>query len=494
MFRTSATTPLDQRTVGVLSREDGKLQQGFMVLNSGRETYLIDEDGRVVHEWRAKRNVFVAYLRRNGNLVRDGSEEDAQAVFRAGCASGYFEEVTWDGELLWRFSRLPAIGFLTHHDIEVLDNGNVMLLCWERKTKEEAIAAGRRPELVPDGEVWNNLTIEIKPSPREPGSAAPVGGAEVVWQWSMWDHLVQDYDPDKANYRGLDGVHGHPELFDINFCPPGGGPAQRNRDRLRDIDKSGPSMQPGSGMSGNSHGLSLLPPRGPVVTGDKDWLHVNAVSLCARRDLLVMSLNVPCEIIIVDHATTAEEAATHAGGRRGKGGDIIWRWGNPQIYHHGARIEQTLFVQHSSNFVPEDCPGAGNIILFNNGRNPDRVWSEVLELRPLIPGMDGGVDGSVAPAERAEGEAFGAEIVFQYGPRAGRAGSFYCTHISGCMRMANGNTLITIGTLGTVVEVTPDGEEVWRWLSPVMVRRRPVRSVTVAHTLFESHTIYIRLD
>ena len=34
-----------------------------------------------------------------------------------------------------------------------MPNGNVLVLCWERKTKAEAIAAGRRPELIPDGEV-----------------------------------------------------------------------------------------------------------------------------------------------------------------------------------------------------------------------------------------------------------------------------------------------------------------------------------------------------
>ena len=140
MFRTSATVPLHERTVGALAREPG-VQEGYMVLNSGRETYLIDEDGRVVHEWRARRNVFVAYLRENGNLVRDGSEEDSQAVFRAGGASGYVEEVTWDGELLWRFSRLPAIGFLTHHDIEPLENGNVMLLCWEVRLRRGGLAS-----------------------------------------------------------------------------------------------------------------------------------------------------------------------------------------------------------------------------------------------------------------------------------------------------------------------------------------------------------------
>ena len=158
MFRTSATVPLHERTVGALAREPG-VQEGYMVLNSGRETYLIDEDGRVVHEWRARRNVFVAYLRENGNLVRDGSEEDSQAVFRAGGASGYVEEVTWDGELLWRFSRLPAIGFLTHHDIEPLENGNVMLLCWEVRRRRGGLAASLSGGVAPPSPADLRLTL-----------------------------------------------------------------------------------------------------------------------------------------------------------------------------------------------------------------------------------------------------------------------------------------------------------------------------------------------
>jgi len=225
MFKSSAVVPLASRTVGVLDRDDDRVQPGYTLVCAGREVYLLDLDGRVAHEWRSQRNVFVAYLLPNGNLLRDGSENDIAVAFKAGGASGYVEEVTWDNETVWSFSKLPYAAFLTHHDLEPMPNGNVLLLCWQRKTRDEAIAAGRRPELIPDDEVWNNLTIEIAPDGK--------GGADVVWQWDLWDHLVQDAAVGKDNYYGERGVQEHPELFDINYCPPGGKSACRNADLLK---------------------------------------------------------------------------------------------------------------------------------------------------------------------------------------------------------------------------------------------------------------------
>ncbi len=48
--------------------------------------------------------------------------------------------------------------------------------------------------------------IEVQPT-------GPTSGT-IVWEWHVWDHLIQDYDSSKANY----GVVGdHPELVDINY-------------------------------------------------------------------------------------------------------------------------------------------------------------------------------------------------------------------------------------------------------------------------------------
>ena len=178
--------------------------------------------------------------------------------------------MTWDNEVVWSFARLPYDAYLTHHDLEPLPNGNVLLLCWQRKTKAEAIAAGRRPELIPDGEVWDNLTLEIAPDGK--------GGASIVWSWSLWDHLIQDFDPDKANY-GV--VAEHPELFDINYCPPGGKAACRNTELLKGKpgEKAGPFSNPS--------GLSVF--SSPGKTGEKDWIHANSVSYDPVRDQIAVS-------------------------------------------------------------------------------------------------------------------------------------------------------------------------------------------------------------
>jgi hypothetical protein len=58
----------------------------------------------------------------------------------------------------------------------------------ESKTNAEAIAQGRNPNLVPTT-VWSEQILEIKPS--------GISGGTIVWEWHLWDHLVQDYDASK---------------------------------------------------------------------------------------------------------------------------------------------------------------------------------------------------------------------------------------------------------------------------------------------------------
>ena len=58
---------------------------------------------------------------------------------------------------------------------------------------------------MPNGVMPDSL-IEIKPTGKTTG--------EVVWEWHLWDHLVQDHDKAKANYGTISA---HPELVDLNF-------------------------------------------------------------------------------------------------------------------------------------------------------------------------------------------------------------------------------------------------------------------------------------
>ena len=73
-----------------------------------------------------------------------------------------------------------------------MPNGNVLLLSRQKKTAEEAIAAGANPDLVSaDG---LNLPHIVEARPTGPASCESFG------EWSVWDHLIQDLDSSKANY------------------------------------------------------------------------------------------------------------------------------------------------------------------------------------------------------------------------------------------------------------------------------------------------------
>ena len=132
------------------------------------------------------------------------------------------------------------------------------------------VERGRDPHSVGEKGLWPDVILELKPTP-------PVG-AEVVWEWHAWDHLIQDFDPDKANY-GV--VAEHPELFDINYCPPGGKAACRNTELLKGKpgEKAGPFSNPS--------GLSVF--SSPGKTGEKDWIHANSVSYDPVRDQIAVS-------------------------------------------------------------------------------------------------------------------------------------------------------------------------------------------------------------
>ena len=398
---------LSRRSVGVVARKRHRVAPGYVLFSVGKMTWLLDDDGRAAHSWTSKRNVFVSYLMENGDLLRDGSDLALAPQFKAGGASGYVERVTWENVLVWSWSATPRFRFLSHHDVEPLKNGNVLLLVWEKKSKGDAIAAGRHPELIPDGEVWNNLVVEIEP--------CDDGGAKEVWRWDQWAHLCQDYDASKANY--VEDVALHPTKFDLNFCPPGGKAFCR-----------------GGGLKANEHSSQqcAFDMGTPGKTGERDWLHANSVSHSEALGVVVVSYNVPSEVVVLKY--------------RGDG-DILYRLGNPLVARTGDRHAQELFTQHSAVVVDAGDATKLGLLVFNNGRAPDRMWSTVDEF-------------SVDLETRAHTKTK------SFGTACGHQNSFYCHHSSGCRRLENGNTMIVQGPQGIIVELDDQGEEVWRYISP----------------------------
>ena len=164
------------------------------------------------------------------------------------------------------------------------------------------------------------------------------------------------------------------------------------------------------------------------------------------------------EIWIIDHSTTTEEAKGHTGGRWGKGGDILYRWGNPRAYRNGTSLDQRLFGQHNIQWIPKGLSGEGHLLVFNNGGGRKPV--EYSSVDEFVPPTD--KDGNYIRPKRGP---FGpAKPLWSY--TAPNKKDFYSWFISGAQRLPNGNTLINAGAVGIVFEVTPEKETVWKFSNP----------------------------
>ncbi|MCI0699512.1 MAG: aryl-sulfate sulfotransferase, partial [Planctomycetia bacterium] len=441
--RTHAQPPGGQPPKGTPERakpgvsiNEAKAFKGYTLVApmNSTKTHLIDMEGRVVKTWETGSTPALStYLLDNGNLLRTGALGSKGKINGAG-AGGRIQEFNWAGELVWDYTYATDKS-QPHHDIHRMPNGNILMIVWDKKTAEEAVAAGRRPDSVKDS-LLADAIIEVKPTGKTTG--------EIVWEWRVWDHLVQDHDKTKANYGN---VAQESELIDINF---GSGMLAGMMAKKEDLDK----------LKDLGYVGAQPVPKGPGGFGGPapDWTHINSVSYNAELDQIVLSVHSFSEIWIIDHSTTKAEAAGHTGGKYGKGGDLLYRWGNPKAYRSGTNANQKLFHQHNAHWIPKGYPGAGNMLIFNNGGGrPDGSYSSVDEI--VIPlGKDG-------KYTRKAGLPFGPDKpTWSY--TAQKKTDFFATFISGAHRLPNGNTLICSGPDGTVFEVTAEKQTVWKFVNP----------------------------
>ena len=358
-------------------------------------TLLMDNDYNIIHSWtHTFLPASMAYLLPDSTLIYPYKVPNP--TMAAGGVGGGVKKITWDGALLWDYV-FSDENYQHHHDVEPLPNGNVLIIVWHKKTADEAFSLGRVSVQNSLNEMWSASVLELNPLT-----------GNIDWEWHLWDHLIQDIDPGLPNFGTISE---HPELFDINCGDVGtnaGGPQHENA----------------------------------------DWIHLNSIHYNESLDQIILSSRLQNEIYIIDHSTTTQEATSHSGGNSGMGGDIIYRWGNPQNYGRGDESNRILFSQHSANWINDNFPGGGNLILFNNFHT--NGTSAVIEFSPPING-----DGYYYIED---GQPYGPdtwEWIYNCDITVPMQG--------GSFRLENGNTIIAQTHVAKILEVDQNGIIVWEY-------------------------------
>lgn len=236
---------------------------------------------------------------------------------------------------------------------------------------------------------------------------------ETQWLWNIVDHVIQERSDTIPNY-GI--VEEHPELL--------------NLDAISNFD----------------------------WINEESWM-INGMDYNASLDQIVLSVRKMGEIIIIDHSTTTEEAAGHTGGNAGKGGDILYRWGNPKNYHRGTVADQQLFYQHNPNWIHHG-EHVGKIAIYDNGLyRPGVTFENQYSTAPIIetPIL---TDGTYTIDDSLAFEPSIPALVYR---GTENEHHFYSNYTSATKVLPNGNVLITVGDDNRVMELLPDGTIVWEY-------------------------------
>lgn len=374
-------------------------------------TYLSDAAGNIVHVWPTELTGggTPAYLLDSGRVVRTGVRDKDYARSGPVVSSDTLQVVEQDGTIAWEVSAKDLGDFLFHHDIEPMPNGNFLVTTYHPIDADEARAMGWDP-----GEkdrVWSDGVVEIQPD-------YDTGAAAIVWRWLFADHIVQDRFPGRPNY-GL--VAETPHRIDPHY------------------------------------------PASYAPSGDVRQ-HINSIDYNAELDQIALSVFIYNEIWIVDHSTSIAEARTSSGGRSGMGGDLLYRYGNPEAYDRGQAEDRIFLKQHDANWIDAGLSGAGDLLVHNNntvlkpnalglsGENgrtgaeiSEKGVSEIYQLRlPVKP------DGTYG---RSEDGSFAAEHVWVW-----QSPEYFAAFQGGARRLENGSTFLTDTEGRLALEVDADGD------------------------------------
>jgi Arylsulfotransferase (ASST)/Secretion system C-terminal sorting domain len=396
-------TGIAQNTVGLINYSSDNAD-GYVLFSpmTSTKTYLINKCGEKVHEWNTSINrpALSCYLMDDGSLVRTGKSNNAN--FNEGGSGGILEKFDWNGNLTWSYT-ISDSNYVQHHDIKMLPNGNILAIVWDRYTNAQALSNGKNTSYA-NPYLWSEKIIEIQP--------VGTNSVNIVWEWKVWDHLIQNFDNTKPNF-GV--ISEHPELVNINYFPG----------------------QPTS----------------------MDWIHLNSIDYNPLTDQILLSSHTLNEIWVIDHSTTTAEAASHSGGNSGKGGDLLYRWGNPQAYQRGNPSTKVFFGQHHATWIPSGFPNAGKILVFNNGLNRPGAYSSIDMIETPI-------NASNQYPINDNTSFLPTNLFWTYTDPV--PSNFYSSNISGVYPLSNGSFMITSGANGTFFEVDSTNQTLWKYINPIV--------------------------
>lgn len=384
-----------------------KCYNGYTIFQAAElGALLIDMNGKPVRFWKDLQG-FPNKLLPGGNVMGHRGNRDSKFGYQDGLD---LVEVDWDGNIVWKFDQHDYIedeGFeprwMARQHHDYQREGNPV--GYYVPGMEPKVGGGTTFVLC------HNTVTNKKISDKKllDDTIVEVNDkGEKVWEWHCHEHF-REYGFDEASKNAL-------------FRDP----------NMHDCDGG-----VGDWMHINS--MSLLGPNKWYDQGDERFHPDNIIWDARETNILA----------IISKET----------------GKVTWKIGPD--YNESKELKRMGIIigQHHAHMIPKGLPGEGNILVYDNGgwagygvpsmTSPTGVkayrrdHTRILEINPVT-----------------------LKIVWQHTPtEAGylqpfHSHHFYSPFISSAQRLPNGNTLITEGSGGRLMEVTSQHELVWEYISP----------------------------
>jgi hypothetical protein len=195
--------------------------------------------------------------------------------------------------------------------------------------------------------------------------------------------------------------------------------------------------------------------------GGADWLHINSATLLGPNKWYdAGDVRFHPDNVIVSSRQASIIAIV------AREGSIVWRLGPDYRETEATRAIGQIVGQHHPHIIPKGLPGAGNLLVFDNGGMSGYGFT--------TPTAPEGRDGVRRHFSRVvEIDPVKMEKVWEYSMSGQEIYRFFSHYVGAAQRLPNGNTLITEGADGRLFEVTPEGAIVWEYVSPYFGTNAP---------------------